>query len=170
MVILKLSGKLHDEIVADLSRPHSFALERVGFALSRTTRLDEEDRMVLLTRYLRIPDDQYLKDRHVGCRIGTNAITLGAHAAYNGRARGEGVFHVHIHGHTGMPRLSKTDFAEILEVIRGYRSIGRAASHGILLLSQDSASAWTWLPNGSDAIKIDRITVVDSPLRLIESR
>lgn len=167
MVMIKLSGQLHDEIQQDLLRRHPFACERVGFVLGRTVAIGGKGQLILLTRYLQIPDDEYLPDRRVSARIGTAAITRGARAAYHGRARNEGVFHVHIHDHSGRPRMSPTDARDIPEIVRGFRSIGQTASHGIVLLSRNSAAAWTWLARKTQPELAAQVMVIDNPLRLL---
>ena len=78
---IKLTGALHAEIIRDLARPHPFAAERVGFVSGRMGTLADNGRLVLLTRYHSIPDDQYLDDPSVGARIGSEAITWAILAA-----------------------------------------------------------------------------------------
>ena len=50
-IIIKLTGALHAEILQDLSRVHPFSAERVGFVSGRIGTLDDDGRLVLLTRY-----------------------------------------------------------------------------------------------------------------------
>jgi hypothetical protein len=163
-------GPLYDQMFSDLLRPHPFAYERVGFALGRLANAGPSADTLLLSDYVTIPDDEYLRDGTVGARIGCEAITRGTHAAYYGRPFKRGVFHVHMHAHFGPPSLSGTDWLEIPPIIRGFRSVGPGAPYGILLLSADSAAAWLWpidarLPEEPTS----SITVIDAPIRLFSS-
>src|SRR5690349_14497242 len=96
---LKIPGRLYDDMVQDLRRPHPFAAERVGFVFGRTASLSDGGRLVLLTRYHPIPDEHYIDDPAVGARIGPEAITWATQAVYYGRTAKEGIFHLHLHGH-----------------------------------------------------------------------
>ncbi len=150
----------------DLARPHQFAFERAGFALVRSSTLGSGNALLLLTGYLSIPDEYYLPDEDVGCRIGMDAITLGSNAALRGRLKAEGVLHVHAHGHFGKPGLSRTDAADIPQIVRTFRNIGRDATHGILLLSKDSAASFVWTPGSEYSVAVDKIAIIDSPLMM----
>jgi len=102
-VHIKLTGALHTEILRDLKRPHPFAAERVGFVFGRRGTLAGEQCLIVLTRYHSIPDDQYLEDHAVGARIGSEALTSAMQAVYLGRPAREGIFHIHMHCHSGEP-------------------------------------------------------------------
>jgi hypothetical protein len=112
-VHIKLTGALHADILRDLMRPHPFAAERVGFVFGRLGSLSDGGRLVLLTRYHSIPDDQYVEDRTVGARIGSEALTWAMQAVYHGRPAREGIFHIHLHGHRGETGMSVTDHPRI---------------------------------------------------------
>ena len=82
---IKMTGELHASILQDLKRRHPFAAERVGFVFGRLGSLADGGRMVLLTRYHSIADDQYVEDNTVGARIGSDALTWAMQAVYHGR-------------------------------------------------------------------------------------
>src|SRR5713226_3783448 len=149
-VIVKLTGALHAEILRDLTRRHPFAAERVGFVSARIGTLVDDGRLILLTRYHSIPDDEYVNDPSVGARIGSAAITWAMQAAYHGRPQREGVFHIHLHGHRGETGMSGVDNREIPPMIPGFQSVGRDAVHGFVILSLDHGSTWVWLPGDQE--------------------
>ena len=166
----KLTGGLYAEIVRDLARPHPFAAERVGFVIGRMGTLAEDGRLVLLTRYHSIPDDQYVDDPSVGARIGSEAITWAMQAVYHGRPAREGVFHIHMHGHRGETGMSGVDSRETPKLISGFQSVGRQAAHGIIILSLDHGSGWVWLPTREESVLADCVIVIGAPVGVFERR
>jgi hypothetical protein len=167
MIKIKLTGALHAEMLQDLKRPHPFAAERVGFVTGRIGTL-ADGRLILLTGYHVIPDDQYMKDRKVGARIGSEPITWAMQAAYHGRGLREGVFHIHLHAHNGETGMSGTDSREIPPMVAGFRSVGREAAHGIIILSLNHGAAWVWLPDAEQPIQAASVSVIGSPIRVFD--
>jgi hypothetical protein len=167
---LKLTGRLYDEVVQDLLRPHAFAAERVGFVFGRMAALSDSGRLVLLTRYQPVLDEQYVDDPTVGARIGPEAITWATQAVYYGRRAKEGIFHIHLHGHKGVTGMSGTDRQEIPMLIPGFQSVGRGAAHGIIILSADHGAAWVWFPGQDQPAKADSIAVIGAPIGVFEDR
>lgn len=165
---VRLTGSLHAEIIRDLSRAHRFAVERVGFASGRAGSLVNQGKLVLLNRYHSIPDDQYVDDPRVGARIGSAAITAAMQAVYYGRPGREGIFHVHLHPREIGTAMSPVDRREIPKLMPGFQSVGREAIHGIIILSDDEASAWVWLPGRKDGIGAETVAVIGSPLNVFE--
>lgn len=168
-LIVKIAGALYAEMLDDLRRRHPFAAERVAFVSGRIGTLQDGGRMVLLTKYLSIPDEQYLKDRTVGARIGSEAITKAMQAAYFGRQAREGIFHIHLHAHSGATGMSGTDEREIPPMITGFQSVGRQAPHGIIILSLDHGSAWVWLPDVEKPVRAASVAVIGAPIGVFES-
>ncbi len=169
-MLVKMTGALHHEILKDLSRPHPFAAERVGFVAGRMGTAFHGVPMLFLTRYHSISDHKYVKDNTVGARIGSGAITWAMQAAYHGRPAHEGIFHIHLHGHCGETSMSRTDEREIPKRVQGFQSVGRDAAHGIIILSLDHGSAWAWLPGQGEAIRAVSISVVGAPLSVFINR
>lgn len=165
---IKLASSLYNEIVHDLDRAHPFAGERVGFVMGRMTSLADEHKLVLLTRYNSIPDRHYVKDNAVGARIGPDAMTSAMQAVYHGRKTHEGIFHVHIHEHRGPPGMSGVDRRETPKLIPGFKSMGRTAPHGIIILSRDHGSGWVWLPDSDDAVLAQTINVIGAPIHVFD--
>lgn len=168
-IVVKLTGVLYGEMFDDLRCRHPFAAERVGFATGRLGTLQDDGRLVILTGYQSIPDDQYIDDPSVGARIGSEAITNAMQTAYFGRQAREGVFHVHLHGHCGATGMSRTDQREIPAMIPGFQSVGRQAPHGIIILSLDHGSVWVWLPGNKEAVQAASVAVIGAPIGVFDS-
>lgn len=169
-VEIRIPGWLRAQIVQDLSRPHRFAMERVGFACGRTGTLANEGKLVLLNRYHPVADDGYINDSKVGARIGSEAITKAMHLAYHGRPGREGVFHVHLHPVSFGTGMSSTDREELPRLMPGFQSVGREAIHGIIIISEDHGSGWVWMPGRREAVVADIVSVIGSPLGVFERR
>ncbi len=166
---IRFTGAMHQSILQDLMRPHPFAAERVGFATNRMGTLADGGRLLLLNRYHPVPDEQYLDDPTVGARIGPEAITWAMQAGYYGRPRHEGLLHVHLHAHRGKTRMSRVDSCEIPKLMPGFRSVGKDAAHGILILSLDDASAWVWLSGVKEPVAAGRVSVIGRKVEIFES-
>lgn len=164
-ITIKLTGGLYAEIVHDLVRPHPFAAERVGFAFGR---MGSSGQQVLLNRYHSIPDDLYVNDPTVGARIGSEALIWAMQAVYQGRPTREGIFHVHLHGHKGKTQMSGVDSHELPKLLPGFRSVGRDAAHGIIILSLDHGSGWVWLPGHEETLRAESINVIGVPVGVFE--
>jgi len=167
MIKIKLTGALYSEILNDLKRRHPFAAERVGFVSGRMGTL-ADGQLILLTGYHSIPDCEYVRDSSVGARIGSNAITWAMQAAYHGRAKREGIFHIHLHGNRGRTGMSGTDSREIPPMIYGFQSVGREAAHGIIILSLNHGSTWAWLPSEQESIHAASMAVIGSPIGVFD--
>jgi hypothetical protein len=167
-VAIKMIGRLYDEIRRDLERPHPFAFERVGFVFGKLGTAAAGGSLVLLTRYHAIPDDHYIDDPTVGARIGPDAMTWAMQAVYHGRPTREGIFHIHMHGCTGETGMSRTDTREVPPMIPGFRSVGREAAHGIMILSLDHGSAWVCLPGSRDLVPCSSLSVIGVPVRVFD--
>jgi hypothetical protein len=163
-VMVRLARGLYDRVLADLRRPHPFAYERVGFLSARLGTAADGLRLVLLTDYHPVPDDQYVKDSSCGARINSDAIREAMQRVLN---TGAGSFHVHLHEHRGTPWFSDTDADETPRVVAGLRTVGPAAPHGMLLLSDDQAEAWVWQPGEAEHVRASLITVVGRPMSFL---
>ena len=139
---IKLTGNLYNEVVQDMARPHPVAAERVGFVLGRMGTLADRGIAILLNWYHSIPDSQYMDDPTVCARINSEALTWAMQAVYQGRSAREGIFHIHMHSHSGETGMSAVDSREIPKLIPGFQSVSNNAVHGIIILSQITAQAW----------------------------
>ena len=170
MIELRLTRQLYKQVIGDLDRSHPFAAERVGFLYGRPAVLTDGSVVEMLYRYESIPNEHYVKDPHVGARIGSAAINGAMQTVFKGQARSEGAFHVHLHGNLGPPGMSTTDRLELPPLIPGFQSVGTAAPHGIVILSRNHGTAWVWLPGETEPQVADRITVVGAPIDIFERR
>lgn len=165
-VRIRLSKVLVEEMKADLRRPHPFAAERVGFLSVATGRGEGGEFLVLGLEYRPVAEDHYFEDSHVGVKIGVGAIR---EVVDRVRLGGRGVFHVHLHEHRGAPAFSYTDRREQPRLVESLRRLGGHVPHGMLVLSDDSASAWIWLPGASTRVRPKMITIVGYPMTFIAS-
>jgi hypothetical protein len=107
-IVIQLRRTLTERILEDLRRPHGHAAERVGFLFGRLTSGDTD--MVVMTRYVPVPDEQYVVDDTVGARINGDAIRAAMQGVLD---TGDGVFHTHLHEWPGRPAFSRTDSTEL---------------------------------------------------------
>jgi len=168
MIELRIPRSLFQEMIDDLERTHPFAMERVGFVYGKMGSIGSDATLALLCRYHHIPDDQYLEDDTVGARIGEAAMSQAMRDLYDGHSHRLCIFHVHIHGNHGEPRMSRTDSRELPPMMPGFQSTSRNGAHGILILSADHAAAWVWLPKEKESRRATRIVVVGAPMEIFE--
>ncbi len=151
-VTIQLPRKLYEGMLADLRRPHPHAAERIGFLYGRLTTL-----IIVMTRYVPVPDEQYVVDYTVGARINGDAIRAAMQGVLDS---GDGVFHTHLHEWPGRPSFSPTDDEELPNLIPAFRAVGRDQAAGLFLLSPDSAISDVWLPGARGPERASRISVV----------
>ena len=160
---VRIPSALLARVREDLERPHPFAAERVGFLTTSLKQYDDEV-LLIVTDYHSVADEDYIEDPTVGARIGERVIDAAITRAADD---GQGVFHVHAHFGSGLPRLSRTDRRELPGLVRPLRIVGKQQAHGIFLLSDDAATAWAWLPGGSEAVVPDMVSIVGRPMSFI---
>lgn len=160
-VRVRLSRTLVEAMKADLRRPHAFAAERVGFLSVATGRSDGGELLVLGLEYQPVNEDDYIEDATVGVKIGVGAIRA---AVDRVRISRRGLFHVHLHEHRGVPGFSSTDRREQPRLVESFRHVEGRVPHGMLVLSEDSATAWVWLPGERSPVRPISITIVGYPM------
>lgn len=163
-VRIRLPRTLVEEMKADLRRPHSFAAERVGFLSVATGGGEGGELLVLGLEYRPVDEEHYVEDDGVGVKIGVGAIRA---AVDRVRLARRGLFHVHLHDHRDLPRFGSTDRRDQPRLVESLRRVGKGLSHGMLVLSDDRASAWIWLPGGSLPVRPRSITIVGYPMTII---
>jgi hypothetical protein len=154
-IAVRLPRALYHEVLVDLRRPHAHAAERVGFLYGRLT--SGEVPRVVMTRYVPVPDEQYVVDDTVGARINGDAIRAAMQGVLD---MGDGVFHTHLHERRGTPTFSRTDNEELPKLIPAFRAVGPTQATGLFLLSPDSAIADIWLPGARGPERAARISIV----------
>lgn len=164
-VRVRITRLLYDQARADLSRPHPFAAERVGFLFAKLGNVGASEPIVLFTRYSPLADDRYIDDPMAGARIDSRAIRGAMQQVLD---RCEGVFHVHMHGLSGRPSFSQMDRAELPRLIPGFQIVGPALAHGLFLMNDDQCRAEVWLPGANSPITAARVNVVGYQFRMSE--
>ena len=164
-IFVRLTRSLYDEVRRDLARPHNFALERVGFMTVRLGNTGHEPLLVLADSYTPVADEHYVNDSNVGARINSAAIRTAMQQAID---RDCGIFHVHEHPFIGKPRLSRVDSAELPQVVAGTRNATPSHPHGLLLLSEDSGTAFVLLPDSDCLFQVERLSVVGFPTEIFQ--
>lgn len=156
--LLRIRRDLLDAIHADLSRPHPFAAERVGFLYCRCAR-SASSCLSLATDYVPVADGDYIRDAWVGARIGGGAIRAAMQRVLD---TGAGAFHVHRHEHRGSPWFSNIDLRGLAELVPPFAAVGPDAVHGGMVLSIDDLSTITWV-GGAKAPVAGLASVVGYP-------
>jgi len=160
-VIFRIPRRVFAVMHADLGRPHPFADERIGFLAVAAGFGEDGENLLLAREYVSIPDHQYIRDNRAGARIGNDAIRWALQHILDS---GLGLFHVHSHGGTDTPTFSGTDVAEQPRLVASFCNIGPGVSHGMLLLSSDTANAWIWLPGAKAPVVAAQLSIVGYPL------
>jgi hypothetical protein len=156
---LRIPRALLDQMWSDLRRPHAFAYERVGFLLVREAE-SPGGRILLARRYEPVREEEYTRDTRVGARINRDAIRRALGYALTG----EGVLHVHLHAHQGVPGFSHVDEKNLHDLVPSFCAVAPHVIHGALLLSDDHGIAWCWRDGHEGAFPASKITIVGTPL------
>ncbi len=139
--MFKATAGFLDDVRRDLSRPHKFAAERVGFISVRAA--NTKDNLILIAQaYHPLMDEDYVDDVSVGAMMGQEAIRKALNIALLGPV---GMFHVHMHEHKGRPSFSRTDLREQLKFVPDFFKVRREMPHGAIVLSHDRAVGRVWL-------------------------
>ena len=159
----RILRNLLQEVRANLSRPHPFAAEWVGFLYGRLASAGADSALVLMTGYEPVADERYINDPWSGARIDSQAIRGAMQGVLD---RGQCGFHVRMHHWPGRPILSRVDAEEIPSVVTGLRRVGLVHAHGIVPLHQEECASWVWLPGNDNAIEADSVSVVGFPIKV----
>lgn len=152
---------MYNLAMRELTRPHSFAGERVGFFSAKPGIISENHHLIFLTDYFPVPDDGYLRDPYSGARINSSAIRSVLQRILD---TGEGAFHAHLHDHWGKPGFSRMDSREIPAILKSFKVIGPAATHGMLLFSKNHIVGRSLIPNNSKFQNISKFSILGYPL------
>jgi hypothetical protein len=158
-----MTRALYNNILADLSRRHPFAKERVGFLFARPGTAANNLDLVFPVDYVHIPDEQYIHttSTRIGAEISSAAIRLTMQRVMD---TCEGAFHVHMHEHLGRPRFSQIDSRELPPLARSFQHASPASPHGALLLSKNDCVGLVWLPGQTGPTAADCVSIVGYPL------
>ena len=158
--IFKIQRRMLDQIHADLSRPHPFAAERVGFISCKVATLYAGNVVVLAQAYLPARDDHYEDDPSVGAMLKGAAFRTALQHSYRSRTS---MFHVHRHEHRGPPRFSQVDINEAHRFVPDFWKVQPSLPHGAIVLSHDRMHGLCWLPEHRAPLPFRNYTVVGFP-------
>jgi hypothetical protein len=155
------------KIRRDLHRPHDFAHERVGFMTAGATRVGSHELLLMAREYRPVADEDYEPDLTVGVRIGSNAMRKAAQFAYQSRST---LLHVHSHGGYGRPDFSGVDVKSGREFVPGFFHSVPRMPHGMIVLSNDSATCMLWFDPEEDGTYAAEFIGVGAPFRRFGAR
>jgi hypothetical protein len=161
-VIFRITKEILSQINSDLTRPHPFALERVGFIFVRLGTIID-GHLLLASGYQSVRDEHYARAKkgdYTGAIINRYAIT---EAMQRALSTGEGVFHVHIHDFgINSAAFSKVDMKSLNELMPSFYSVSNNALHGALLLTPEKIIGKYWTKD-KNQYNISNISVVGYP-------
>jgi hypothetical protein len=145
------------EVRRDLSRPHAFAHERVGFITVRAA--SGADGLVLLAEnYYPVADNEYVRDNTVGAMIGQEALRKALDLAL---LQGVGVFHVHMHFPSARLWFSATDLREQAKFVPDFFKVCPQMPHGAVVLNDKTLAGRIWTAP-AQVKNIDEFNIVGS--------
>lgn len=159
--MFRIDQGLLDQIHEDLSRPHPFAAERVGFIACRIGVAPAAEVLVAQT-YVPVEDADYLPSAAMGALMGPAAIRKALQHCYGTKCA---MFHVHRHEHAGLPSFSPIDVRENAKFIPDFWKVAPTRPHGAIVLSWDRACAAVWPPQVRKPLTLESITAVGFPCR-----
>lgn len=165
-VIFKIPAHLLTDIRTDLTRPHPFAAERVGFIACSVAALESQGLLVLARDFHPVDDADYLDDPSVGAMMGREAIREALQIAYKASVS---MFHVHLHEHRGRPWFSRTDLREAANFVPDFWHVQPKIPHGAVVLSLDSLAGLCWIPGSfhKGPIRIWESVSVGAPMQIV---
>ncbi len=156
-IVFRFHQQLLSVIHRDLTRPHRFAAERVGFIACAVSSFERDGILILAETYHPVADDHYINNPKVGAMMDSSAIRTALEIAYG---RDVAMFHVHRHEHHGKPRFSPVDRSENAKFIPDFFKVRPSLPHGAIVLSHDSAAGTCWLGKTLPPIEIQSFSVV----------
>ena len=164
IVIFKIRRELLGTVQRDLSRPHRFAWERVGFLSGPVGPLEREGVVILAHAYHPIDDDDYIESDEAAAMMGSVAIRKALQFAHSNQTS---MFHVHRHDHLGRPSFSNLDLRENAKFMPDFSNVCPEFPHGALVLSMNSFAGICWHPDILTPISITEVIVVGAPMEVI---
>ncbi len=161
MTSLRLTRDLLQRVHADLSRPHPFAHERVGFLTCRPAFAASLSLVLLVQDFHPVADADYERDETVGAMLSGAAFRRMLQIAYHNEVS---VLHIHRHEHCGRPWFSDVDLHEAEKYVPDFWKVRPQFAHGIVVLSFDSAAGLVWIPATRASTHLSRISVIGTPI------
>jgi hypothetical protein len=159
-ICLRLPEPLLTRIHEDLSRPHPFAAERVGFMTCGIARLVDPGMLLLGETWHAVADEDYIEDDRVGACIGGGAFRKLFQTTYSDPAA---ILHVHKHDHVGRPGFSRTDERSMRDFVPGFFNACRSRPHGAIVFSRNSAVGAIWIASSGPRHALSRVEVIGQP-------
>jgi len=153
----RITSQLLKKIHEQLSIPHPFAAERVGFISCGIAKLPENNLLVLGESFLSVKDADYINNPNFGAMMNSSAIRKALQFSYKHR---RAIFHVHRHEHKGIPQFSSIDLRESAKFIPNFWNVQPNLPHGIIVVSHDSMAGLCWHPNHDELISIDQFSII----------
>lgn len=164
-VFVRITRALLEEIREDLSREHPFAFERVAFVSCNVAAQGDGVVLILVSNLHPIADSDYEPDPTVGAMLGPGAFRKALQYAYSNSVA---MFHIHCHAHLGMPTFSPIDLRESAKFVPDFWKVQPRFPHGTFLLSHDSMTGLTWLPQARRPAVVSKLRVIGNPIEEIE--
>lgn len=127
---------LFEKVIQDLSRPHSFAFERVGYLFGGI-----QDETLRLDDWLSFDDSHYEENDDVGARIGVEGMTYLMKKAFVEKKH---FFHTHLHDFQDIPTFSGIDLKSLLEVTPSLFDFSGKETHGAILIGREKSKLVWW--------------------------
>jgi len=162
-ITFQINERLLRTIHEDLSRPHAFALERMGFISCRPTFDNKQNVIIVARTYRPIQDNHYIDDPSYGALMNGDAIRMALELSYNQNAS---IVHVHRHEHRGKPKLSRTDIMESNKFIPSFINVRPLLPHATIVLSYNAMAGRCWLPNKKSPVPINKFIITKASERL----
>lgn len=160
--IVRIPREIYDLMLLDLSRPHEYAYERVGFFSTNLAGQDSKHIVVNVTGYHKVDDSDYIRDKSVGAKINGNAIRRAMERII---ISGMGCLHVHLHDHTGNPSPSFTDLESLPDLSEAFWNTNPDAPSGYIIVSQDSFYSEIGIGQEFKLAKVDQMSVIGYPMK-----
>lgn len=133
---IKFRDGLLNEVTNDLSRPHPFAFERVGYLLG-----ENRNGILILNEWISFDDSHYEENEDVGARVGADGMTLLIKKAFSEKKL---FFHTHLHDFQDIPSFSGVDMRSLMEVTPSLFDFSGTGPHGALLIGRKSSRIIWW--------------------------
>lgn len=154
---LRIAQALWERTHADLSRPHPFAWERVGFLTCGAQGAAADAQVLTADAWHPVDDAHYIDDPTVGALVGRAGFRTMLQLIYN---RPRTLLHVHRHDHRGRPQFSSIDVRSMHAFVPGFFNACPTLPHGALVLSLDRCAGILWSRADAQPAAIGHIEVV----------
>lgn len=159
---IKIPCRELEQIKHDLHRPHAFALERIGFLTAGVTQTEPDELLLFARTYRPVADEDYVPNAAVGAMIGGAAMRKALQLAYHERSS---LFHIHRHGGHGRPEFSGVDLDSGQQFVPAFFHTVSRMPHGMLVLSDDSATGLLWLEAEKQSAYVTEFVAVGADYR-----